>query len=133
MLVAVVVAIVLGILGMHALNLHGSTTMEATPDMAGMSGPVEALATSIAVDHHSQSVVAAPNRGGHGAGDMMMLCLAMLVGSGIALLAVLVLRRGRRSSWHSTRSQLTVAAPRPVPSRAGTGPPAAWAFSVIRC
>ncbi len=111
MLVAVVVAIVLGILGMHALNLHGSTTMEATPDMAGMSGPVEALATSIAVDHHSQSVVAAPNRGGHGAGDMMMLCLA----------------------WHSTRSQLTVAAPRPVPSRAGTGPPAAWAFSVIRC
>lgn len=131
-LVAAVVAIVLGILGMHALNLHEAATTAPMSGMAGMAGHGEAAEASSVSGDVSQPTVGVPSQPGHDMGDMVMLCTAMLVAAGFALVALL-LRRLPTSSWVFTRSQLTTRLRRLVAVLADTGPPPVWAFSVIRC
>jgi hypothetical protein len=133
-LVAAVVAIVLGILGMHALALHGSTSMGPVAGMSGMSGMSGQGAATVAAtsDPAPASTADAPHHPGHDMGDMVMLCASMLVAAGFALMALL-LRRVPTSSWTITRPRLAPTVRRPGRDRAGTGPPAVWAFSVIRC
>lgn len=142
LLAPVVVAIVLGILGMHGIdahgvNLHGSTTRAAAaPATAVMAdhGPV-------AVDSHHALSAGTPSSdapghpAGHagGTGGVVMLCVAMLAGAALALLTLLV-RRGRLPKvWAildpAGRARTAV----PAVVRVGTGPPAVWRFSVIRC
>lgn len=133
LLAAAVAAVVLGILGMHALNLHGTTTMSS---MAGTTGHHEVPGTSEAAELElapvGGAVAGEPAQPGHGMGDMVMLCAAMLAVAGLALLTLLLLHRVPRSSWSLARWRL-VSLRGPVPARTGSGPPSVWAFSVIRC
>lgn len=130
LLAAAVVSVVLGILGMHALNTHG---VMGTTDHAAMSMP----ATSITDQAPSPAaavttVVTAPVALGHDMGSMLMLCVSILVAAGIGLLALL-LHRVPRSSWLLIRLRFITTVRSLIPARTGSGPPAVWAFSVIRC
>lgn len=120
---AVVVAIVVGILGMHAL---GSSHAMAMNNMDHSSGP--AVMTSQKTDE----VIGGVGSADHDMATMMMLCGAMLTSAGALLLALFGWRRfshvwARRSPGTSLRAG-------PLPTRiARTGPPTVWEFSVIRC
>jgi hypothetical protein len=147
LLAPVVVAIVLGILGMHGTSthgadLHGSLTSAASvpPATVVMAGH-EPAAVDGTVTHaagHVAPAGAAGHPAGHaegtsGVGGMVMMCVAMLAGAAVALLTLLV-RRGRLPAvWAvllpAGRSRVAV----PAVLRLGTGPPAVWRFSVIRC
>ena len=127
---AYVAAVVLGILGMHALAQHcpapshlvtaGTTSTEhAGHQVAAAVAPVAELAT--------RDRVTEPHGGG--VGDLLMLCAAMLLGAGAAL--VLVLRR--RAAWTARLPVLRRHLWRAPTALAGTGPPASLAFAVIRC
>jgi hypothetical protein len=143
----VVVAIVLGILGMHGISahgadLHGSLTRadSATPAAAVMADP-EPVAVHNA-DAHSAGGASSSEAAGHpaghsdgteGMGGTVMMCVAMLAGAAVALLTLLV-RRGRLPAvWAilGPAGRFRVAVPAVL--RLGTGPPAVWRFSVIRC
>jgi hypothetical protein len=146
-LAPVVVAIVLGILGMHGIDAHGvglhaSMTHAAAPAAAVMAGHEPGAAASS--DSHSggdAALRAVEHPDGHaggtggsgGLGEALMLCVAMLAGAAVALLAVLV-RRGRLPRVWAVLDP--AARLRPVVQtmvQMGTGPPAVWRFSVIRC
>jgi hypothetical protein len=149
LLAPVVVAIVLGILGMHGIDAHGVHRHGTLADAraATPSAPVEAAHASVGPDHGDAHL---PGRSGtdasvHAGGDpsdaagmggmggMVMLCGAMLAGAAIALLAGLV-RRGRLPKvWAVLEAAGRPRAVVPAVLRAGTGPPAVWRFSVIRC
>lgn len=130
LLAAVVVSVVLGILGMHALDTHGvaggghrgtsAHPAHGHPDPAG--APVA----------HSPvgATLLDASAGGHGTGEMVMLCVAMLAAAGAALL--LLLRPRVHVPWARLRHVATAVA-RLLPGRRATGPPLAWRFSVIRC
>ena len=117
------VAIVLGILGMHALTLHAT---------GGSHAPTHPAA---ATEHPpaSSAVPVAGERPSHGPGEMMMLCAAMLAATAAGCLVLVLLRRVPRAAWRVSRPRLTSLLPRLVPVPGGTGPPEVWAFSVIRC
>lgn len=129
LLPACVAVVVLGILGMHALD-HEATMAEhpgmSMTDTAGAA--VEALAAPVVAGAASTPSVSAPE---HSMADMMMLCVAMLVAAALGLLLALALRRVARtpSLVDRVRHLVTTLAPQ----RAGTGPPYVWEFSVIRC
>lgn len=144
-----VVAIVLGILGMHALVTHGVMAGE-THDLSGMSGADAmsdmalsdtatsgAARTDPAMFHTAMagSVPAVAVAGGgdhHDMGTMVMLCVAMLAaGAGFFLLIGLALRRCPRP-WPLFRAT-ELRGPPSFTWRLGTGPPPVWQFSVIRC
>ena len=137
-LAALVAALVLGILGMHAL---GAGAHAATPDASGLTGltgmsamdVMTGMADPVATtdqDHgplHASGHAPLPHHGG-----MVMLCALMLAGAAVWLLLLLVQRR--------LRGPLLPPALQPAPAllRAGrwvrdTGPPAVWEFSVVRC
>lgn len=141
-LAGLVVALVVGILGMHALASHGTPAAPAAASsamsMPGMttghdaampSGdlhaarPHDASAAQLS-DHYSSG-------SGHGMAGMVMLCVVMLAAAGLTLLVVL--------AAGLLRPLLPVAfMPAVVRARAlqwvrGTGPPHEWQFSVIRC
>ena len=63
---------------------------------------------------------------------MVMLCVAMLAGAAAGLL-VLALRSGALVRVRRFGLLLGGASAVPAPLRFGTGPPALWRFSVIRC
>ena len=132
-LLVAVAALVLGILGMHALGLHGVSHGAPAP---GVSVAPPAGATGTAVEHgaHHGTEAAADERHGlpHGAAEMVVLCAAMLAAAAGMLLALAGLRHRAPPVWAELRAALALR----VTSRdrpGGTGPPAVWEFSVVRC
>jgi hypothetical protein len=130
---AFLAAIVLGILGMHALMQHCPTPAHA---MAAGSAAAEmthhshdALTTAMPVAGSGISFVASTGQPGGPLDDMLMLCAAMLLGAG-ALLAVLL---GRRSDPPIALPRLRPTTWRPLLDLVATGPPPTLAFTVIRC
>lgn len=123
---AVVVAIVVGIVGMHALSL------DAVPSGGDHAAHAAHAGTVSMADHPLQETEVGPVTGsGHGLHHAAMTCVFMLAAAGALLLVLLVLRRVPRS-W--VRSAPAVRSPRRPPLlRVGTGPPPVWEFSVIRC
>lgn len=127
---AAVVAIVLGIIGMHALNTHGVTS---DTDHAAMSMTAEAHADmpAHAVSDPTAAEAGAADRGdGHDMGNMVMLCAAMLAAGALILLTV-GLRRTSQAWTHLPAAPGAIT--RWAAARMATGPPPAWEFSVIRC
>ena len=134
---ALVVVVVLGIIGMHAIGLHGIQHADpgslAAPS-AIFAMPVTGHHDAIAATHGgSQAKVAVmvPNLNlGHGVAGMAMLCIAVLIGFGLALRRI----EHQRRSPVPLRQRMTtsVRADRRTDVRQ-TGPPVVLAFSVSRC
>ncbi|MEI7056792.1 DUF6153 family protein [Nocardioides sp. CCNWLW239] len=128
-LLAAVVVTVAGLLAMHALSLHGT---RAGGEHASLSLPAVHVDHSHALDHAEHgSTAPADHPGGEGHAAMMM-CVAFLLAAGVLLLSGLWRRTPvwwfrRALSW----SHSTVSPPRAT--HPATGPPSAWAYSVIRC
>lgn len=151
LLAPVVVAIVLGILGMHGLDAPGVHLSHVTTPSAMMLAEATTSSAAVMPDHGPVAAghgdVHSTARGGKGAaghasgeigdvggmGGMMMLCAAMLVGAAAALLAFLVRRGRQRRVWAVLQRAGRAWRPEPRVVRAGTGPPSVWRFSVIRC
>lgn len=144
-LAPVVVALVLGILGMHGIdahgvNLHGPVTHAdtATPTGAVMAGHAPSVSAAVASNdaHPAGEATHASSRSDDqtgGTGGSVMLCVAMLAGVAVALLTLLV-RRGRLPQvWADLDPAGRLRVVVPAVLRVGTGPPAVWRFSVIRC
>jgi hypothetical protein len=135
---AFVAAVVLGILGMHALAQHCPTPSTSIPAMASTAGA--------GAEHAGHHLAAAPltvmtvmeaeglgdrlsaPAGGPG-GDLLMLCAAIVLGTGAAL--ALLLRR--RRSWTAGAPALARRLWRAPVALAGAGPPPLLAFVVVRC
>jgi hypothetical protein len=142
-LLAAVLAVLFGILGMHALNNHGAMAspaatggghqMSAMSAMAGAATDAAAVAAGEQGEHPIASfATAVPNTSGgdHGPVGMLMVCLAMLVAAAIAL--TVAVRTGQPLRWLD-RPRWTRSRRRPQTLVRGTGPPPIWEFSVIRC
>lgn len=130
-----VLAIVLGIFGMHALSLHGTTHAEPSPRVAtALTGSMAADAVTEHGPHQSGASDDTDDTGGtgHGMGDMVMLCVAMLTAAA-TLLALLVLVRRVPRLWAVLRPAAARFRPTSWLNPTGTGPPPVWQFSVIRC
>lgn len=142
-LLAAVLAVLFGILGMHALNNHGAMAgpasagaghqMSSMSAMAGAATDTVAVAAGKQAGHLVAPVAAAASNstdGDHGPVGMLMLCLAMLVA--VAITIAVVLRSGKPLGWLARpRWSRTLQWPRTA--RRSTGPPPTWEFSVIRC
>ena len=128
---AYLAAIILGIVGMHALMQHcpaPAHPVTASAGVAQMSHHAdEALMSAMPVA--AVSLVEAIGQPGGSVDDMLMICAAMLLGAG-ALLLLLFSRRTERPIA-LTRPRPSVR--RPPLARIGTGPPPTLAFTVIRC
>ena len=131
-----VVSVVLGIVGMHALNTHGVMGAEHSTVTTTMTGAHADMATApvtgdpAGLTAHTSSTA----HGGDGPslGSMVMLCFAMLVATAGALLLLFVgLRRRSRAGIHRPTVHTTAATR--VTARLGSGPPYVWQFSVNRC
>lgn len=141
-----VLAIVLGILGMHALSHHGTTHAEPTPRIASTLS--DSLVDGAATGHAHHRSEATPDStpatdiqaadsgdaGGpnHSLGDMLMLCVAMLAAAGTMLGLLAFIRRVPRL-WAMLRPAATHVRPTSWLNPTGSGPPPVWQFSVIRC
>ena len=148
----VVVAVVVGILGMHVLSgshampmgtggaaTHASMAVEIAPapDLERVTGSprTDSVRTLLPAPGYpgptSSMVRGVGGAAGHGMGSMMMLCVAMLLRAGATLLALFAFRRRPRMWAHlSAAASRSIAPPAGRPS---TGPPPAWEFSVVRC
>ncbi|GGR62345.1 hypothetical protein J2S40_002168 [Nocardioides luteus] len=132
LLLAAVVATVAGLLAMHALSPHGTAT-------DGEHGPLTLPAAHVghthALDHAARTGHATghtDHTGDPGDGHTaMMLCAAFLIAVGALLLS----RLRRTPVWWFARSPGLPRRgdPMRLVSRPATGPPAVWAYSVIRC
>jgi len=141
LMVGELAAVILGILGMHALVQHcpaPAHAMQATAAMASTPGAAAAGMHDHAVSAGDASstellMVVGPVVTGSASGslgDMLMLCAAMLLGAGAGL--SLALRRRRAPAQPIPRP--SVARPRLTVLRLiRAGPPPVMAFSVIRC
>lgn len=144
-----VTALVLGILGMHALASHVTPATSApSPDMSSMVGMTRGMAASVAdqVDDSSRANASNADAAGlqtghgsakgpdHGSGDamsMLMLCAVMLSAATFTLLALLgvgMVRPLLPAAFHPA-----VVRARALQWLRGAGPPPEWQFSVIRC
>ena len=149
-LAPLVLALVIGILGMHALASHGapaaptaaSSSVMGMAAMTGMrSAPSPAMTSGDSHESHDRAAAAgqlsaAPAAGvdsgsGHDMASVLMLCVVMLAAAALTLLVLLAVRVLR---------PLLPAAFEPAAVRKrtlqwvrGTGPPHEWQFSVIRC
>ena len=141
---ALVVALVVGILGMHALAGHGTPAADAASVSVSdvSSAHVAAMSTGASHEGHAHATDARPSEkvvvgasadsgSWHHRSSMVMLCVVMLAAAALTLLVLLVVGLLR---------PLLPAAFRPAAARArvlqrvrGTGPPREWQFSVIRC
>lgn len=137
-LAAVVAFLVLGILGMHGLGPPGATTHTVRPIAAASLDP---HANHPAPDHTPVTTDAAGTGVGglpatpvddESAREMVMVCAAMLLAAAVGALVALRLVRFAYRAPLSLIPAMRVPA-FPVTSRAGTGPPAVWEFSVVRC
>ena len=129
-LAGLVVALVVGIVGMHALTSHGSHAGPAASDQMSMVG-----GHSSAVPHSAPGDTgsAGDTRSGadHDLAGMAMLCVVMLAAAAVTLLALLaigVLRPVRSAAFLPAAVRR-----RTVRWARATGPPPVWQFSVIRC
>jgi hypothetical protein len=141
LLVPAVVAIVLGILGMHGfdthgVNMHGAMLHAETGTSAASVMPGHDPLAAERGDAHS---TARPGTSATASGEavgmsgLVMLCAAMLAGAAAALLSLLVRRSRLPKVWALLQPAGRVWRPEPLVLRVGTGPPSAWRFSVIRC
>lgn len=134
LLVPAVLAVVLGILGMHGLSTHGATAA-AAEDATGH--PIDHAAghptghSSVHPTSHSSGH--ADQHGHGGAESAAMLCVAMLVGAAAAVVTLLVRRSWPAPTRAAQAPWARLSHPRPARLRIGTGPPVAWRFSVVRC
>ena len=135
LLAAAVVSIVLGIMGMHALNTHGVT---GNPDHATMTSPMTGshadMSDGMSTGPNTSSPAGLVEDGDNGPsmGSMVMLCFAMLAATAGALLLLLLgVRRMPRVWAHLPTAPTSVTGW--VTARLGTGPPPVWEFSVVRC
>ena len=144
LLAALVGALVVGILGMHALANHGTpapVTAAATSGTASSTSMVDmgshdaAMASGASHDGHDHAAAASSAAGaGHGSHDMssmMMLCVVMLAAAALTFLVLLVIRILR--PLLPTAFLPAAVRERTLQWVRGTGPPAVWHFSVIRC
>lgn len=144
LLAVAVVSMVLGILGMHALNTHGvmsntdhasMTTAVSTPMSGSATDMSAAPLTNVAAGVAGVASLTVPGGGnGHDMGDlgdMVMLCVAMLAAVAGALLVLLRRLRYLPRVWAHLPGPITVT--KRITTRQGTGPPPVWEFSVIRC
>ena len=134
-----VAALLLGIVGMHALAMHGATATSAvasaTPVLAGHAGPLSESSHSAAADAANPPgahPIPTGGRHGHALHVMAAVCLAILVVS-LCGLVTLAVRRSLRL-W----AVLPDAFDRPAfplgrSAYFGNAPPDVLAFSVIRC
>lgn len=137
-LVAVVGAIVLGILGMHAFA-HDPMQMPGADHGVAVATTVDPAShdmTTTAIDATAASApgetVADVRVPAHSMGDMVMLCAAMLLAVAAGILLALRLRQHIASIPISIRPR-PCSRTFPVTARVGIGPPAEWKFSVVRC
>ena len=135
-LLIAVAAVVLGILGMHALSLHGTVPTARAPVSAGVEPGTASYAAGHGAGegaHHGSGDGSDHGEGlPHHGGGVVMLCLAMLAAAAGVLLALAALRHRAPPVW----AELRAAVARRVTARArpgGTGPPPVWEFSVVRC
>jgi len=135
LLTAAVVSIVLGIVGMHALNTHG---VISNADHASMTSPMTSSHADMSAAPSTSNpagvtgAAAVPGKGNGRHVGMVMLCVAMLAATtGALLLLTLGLRRTPRA-WAQLPTVPTTLT-RWVTARLGAGPPPVWKFSVIRC
>lgn len=133
LLPACLAAVVLGILGMHALAHCPSAIHVMSSGTASMVPAVAGTTTTASHDHAHGAATAViamgASEGGGVLDDMVMLCATMLLGAG----AVLMLARKHRSASFLALRRLRSRPPRvPLPV-ISTGPPSVWAFTVIRC
>ena len=113
------VLLVAGLFALHVLSHHG----EHVPSVSASAAPVAGHG-----EHGSSGQ--APGDDHHDGSGVMTLCLAMLAGAAVWLLAQAVRRRSARSlvllpRWAAGGVLLTA-------GRAHS-PPGRWAFSVCRC
>ncbi|QBX56762.1 hypothetical protein EXE58_15720 [Nocardioides seonyuensis] len=146
-LAVLIAALVVGILGMHALASHGTPAAPAASNATSMTGTTSDHHPAMpSVDSHEGHVPSAgphstdavtggggdPGSGpGHDMASMVMQCIGMLAAAALPLLARLAVGFVRplrpavflpadvlERTFHWVRS---------------TGPPSVWQFSVIRC
>lgn len=138
-LVAVVGAIVLGILGMHGLSQHGAMPSHADHQLVAAATQTSAHGghathtghAAVAGDPTGAMTVAAGDAGGS-VGHIAMLCAAMLLSAATGVLLVLRLRRLAPATVLGLKARVQTV--RTFASdRLATGPPAVWEFSVVRC
>lgn len=144
-LAALVAALVVGILGMHALASHGtsaatasvsSTRMTTTTDhdaamAAGGSQEGHAHAAATPLTGQAAVETSADSGSGHDMAGMVMLCVAMLAAAAMTLLVLL--SAGVFRALLPATFQPAVVVERALGWVRGTGPPHEWQFSVIRC
>jgi hypothetical protein len=131
--------VVLGIIGMHAIGLHGSQHSDpsgpaapsAMPAMAGHDAlPAQHGQSHGAVTGHDDASLVSPLDLGHGTAGMAILCIAVLAGTALARM----LLRSQRIPLAPLRERVMASmAPARRTDARQTGPPTVWAFSVIRC
>jgi len=131
---ALLSAVILGILGMHVLSQH--CAMLAHEDLGHASAPAttahaEHPAGPVAAAAATFTVVATMGDAGGSAHLALMLCASIVLATAIALLLLTLRGRTHLPSYDVRRSRRVV--PRLARSPGGTGPPAVWRFSVIRC
>ena len=140
-LAALVVALVAGILGMHAFTVHGTPPVEAydaAPAVGAvtMSGEHVHAAADTTAATTPTTTTPTTTRGHHGQGEhaehLLMLCAVMLGGAALVLLGLLITRGRHLLRLPRTLEPAQVVATLVAHVRA-TGPPPAWEFSVIRC
>lgn len=138
---ALVVALVVGILGMHALASHGTPAVAAAS--AGVSDAatahVAAMSTDASHEEHAHAADARPpdrvagsdSGSWHHQSSMVVLCVVMLAAAALTLLVLLVgglLRPVLPAAFRPAAVRI-----RALQWVRGTGPPHEWQFSVIRC
>ena len=138
LLTLAVLAVALGILGMHGLGAHGVTPGVGAP--AAITVPVAAHGVEDAsvtsgghAGHRPSPVEHSPADHGDDAHGTLMWCVAMLAAAAAALIAARVARTRRTRPWAVLAPAPLPRLPRPFVLRVGTGPPSVWSFSVIRC
>jgi hypothetical protein len=128
---AYLLAMIVGIVGMHALMQHcpapAHTMAASSSEMTTTHHAGEHMA---AVGQLPVAAVQPTGQTGGSLNDMLMLCAAMLLGAG-ALLTLLLRRRFSRPTLLARPSQSDWRPPTLV--LAGIGPPPTLAFTVIRC
>lgn len=125
------VGILLGLFGMHVLNLHGvQHEPEGTSASTSVHMHSSALGEESATHEQDRTPDAASAQCCDHGHDMsaMALCLGLLVGVGIVIALTTARRQARPASKGAPVRGL-----RFVWSTARAGPPYAMAFSVIRC
>lgn len=121
------VAVVVGILGMHALGAHG-VTATASPEPAAAGHAVHVAANTVG---HTVGDEGASGEDTHEhTAHAVMACMAVLAAMAGLAFALLARRRGTRV-WAVLRAPVPAVVQRDL--HVATSPPPAWRFSVLRC